>query len=432
MNFDMKKLSRDEVEIDIKSLIKRCLEQLKFIIIIGIVCAILLPLVMYAKDLSNMYEQNEDLQIGEGELSKEEMLEVDEYILLAEKQQELEDFLENSALMDMDYTNVFKTRMQLYFKGENGYDIACAVRNYVLNSAVEYEINKNLKKGEKRVSTEMISVSIYEGSGVLNIELLAKDEQTAQKYIEIFNSQIEKYCESLQEGIGSHSLDIIQLQVECVSVENVYDWQKQYLQDYKNISSSVESLKGGLNEQQKMQIAVALDDSEFEDIEKVEVVQPGIEFKYAILGLVIGVVLGLGLIILVVLFGGKVQSEHEIQKRLQISYLGLAGKEKNQMIIAKLNTMSSQRNINDIKFISSSDFTKDEKMKEIMIGLKENNISCSVIDKILVNESAMQNLSEESNVVMVEIIGKTKVEDLYQEALLCKELNTNIIGYLMV
>ena len=37
MNFDMKKLSIDEVEIDIKNLIKRCIEHFKFIIIILII-----------------------------------------------------------------------------------------------------------------------------------------------------------------------------------------------------------------------------------------------------------------------------------------------------------------------------------------------------------------------------------------------------------
>lgn len=433
MNFEMKKLGVDEVEIDIKSLIKRCIENWKIVLAMGLICAILLPLAMYVKALSSAQIQDGNTQVEQVELSIEDQAVVDEYLILEDKKYELEQFMENSALMDMDFANVYKTRMQFYFGNNDAkkFDIANSVRNYILNGVIEYAINDSLSNGEKRVSSELISVAILEGSGILNVEVLAKDEAQCEKYIEILTSLVKEYSDTLQNSIGSHSFEIIESRGKFVSVQNVYDKQREYLQSYKGVLTYMSTLESSFNTTQREYLS-ALNGIQNDESAVVDVVAPKIEIKYTIVGLGIGVVLAIGIIVLFALFGGRVQSEYEIQKRLQIAYLGLVGYKQDEMVIAKINAMLSKQDINNIKFISSSSYVNQDKISAVIEGLKNNKISCVGVENLLTENKTVESLSQESNVIIVESIGKTKISELYQEALFCKEMNANIVGYLML
>ena len=53
MNFEKNKLSVDEIEINVKNIISRCVKNIKLIIICALIAAILLPGLKYISDMND-------------------------------------------------------------------------------------------------------------------------------------------------------------------------------------------------------------------------------------------------------------------------------------------------------------------------------------------------------------------------------------------
>ena len=141
MNFEKNKLSVDEIEINVKNIISRCVKNIKLIIICALIAAILLPGLKYISDM-NDYGMSMKAPIGSDvdiELTEDDMNAIDEYLLLLSKKEELEDYRKNSLLMQLDVRNVYQAKIQLYVDAneKDGENIAQAIVNYVKSDVFE-------------------------------------------------------------------------------------------------------------------------------------------------------------------------------------------------------------------------------------------------------------------------------------------------------
>ena len=432
MNFEKNKLSVDEIEINVKNIISRCVKNIKLIIICALIAAILLPGLKYISDM-NDYGMSMKAPIGSDvdiELTEDDMNAIDEYLLLLSKKEELEDYRKNSLLMQLDVRNVYQAKIQLYVDAneKDGENIAQAIVNYVKSDV--FELKETVAESDN-YSHEMVAA--LNDSSIVFLRLWATSEEECRDDVKNLIGYIKDYSNSLQERLGTHVLKVIEEEYICTYVEEVFQEQKYFIDSYESISSDYSRCRDSLTDKQKMYIS-SLDENNTDFDSDLSNLKPTIDFKFVIVGGILGVIFGVVIIIAFMLFGGCVQSEEEIEKRLQIINFGTIKRniKQNNVVFAKVQTILNNLQLKKIGLVSTNNTLEGEQVTALIKCLEEDNVKCSIIGNIMKDDMAVKSLTDYDAKVFIDQVGTTKIRDVYQEASICKDVKTEVVGYLML
>ena len=369
------------------------------------------------------------------ELTNEEKVDVEEYILFAERKNELQDRIDSSVYMQLDFNNVYHAKKQYYLYADvtEGYDIACAIKNYIQSGAFADALNANMKNKDMVADNDLVAATLYDGSSILYIDILAGSEEEAKEYAKIYDEMFAAYSEVLKEKIPGYGWQLIHEDISCEYTWNVYDGQRAYIQKYSELDNDLERLEGNLSDDQMLYLSSIYETEEEGEGKEETTTAPKWNILYAVVGAALGVILVAGLVVLDIMFSGRIQTKQEIQKRLEVAAFGKVNFKSDEvdMAISRMKALLANENIKDFMFVSS--MTMDDKNAEALIQkLNANDVDCKTIDNLLNDRAAIEKLSQDKAVILVESIGKTKVNDVYQEATICKDMNVRIVGYLMV
>ena len=438
MDFERKKLNVDEIEINVANIVSRCISKIKIIIVCAIICAVSLPGLKYVLDIRTYQDSLvSDNNATTVELTEEELSKIIEYKLLYAKKMELDKYMENSLMMQLDPSNVYQAKLQFFVNAEDGLDenIAHAITNYAKSGVLEIKTQTN--KAEHIYLDEMIASLHEEENGIIFVRVWGRSEQDCKSNVEVFVKFVKEYSNSLQESMGTHSVTLVEEEYFCMYNEEVYIAQKSINNDYNAVSYDYKKAKENLSDKQKQYLLLMDDTFENEFGETFEgnmESKPSISILFILVGAVCGAAAGMVLIIGIMLFGGKIQSEEEVERRLQIMNLGLIKKSKarQEFLYNRIETLIKNKEINEVGFVSTSDCMKNEEFIKVLNYLSENGIKCNVVGNILNDVEALRVLNNSTSIIFVETIGKTKIKDLYSEASVCTEVNADVVGYLML
>ena len=433
MRIEMNKLDRDEIEINIKSIIKRCITEGKILVLIfAILFSVLLPALVYVRDLKE-YNNLLSQQGSENEivLSSEEQVKVDNYLLLNKRYSFIEEYQKNSTVLKLDVSNVCKAELQFYVDAEESIksELARILVNYVKQNSFEKEFLGVLPENMAKYAYELIDAGTYDESGIVTVAVLASSKEECELYVDVVKGYINDVSEQLQEKMGHHTIIWVQDEYRCGYDGDVYIRQESFYKTTQDVNKQINESRKNLNEVQQKYIQSLESDVE----NSVDPVKPTISVKFIVIGAILGIGAGFAIVALFVLFGGKVQSEVEIEKRLQIPYLGSLNNKNNQigMICVHIQAMLKNNDINSVGLIGLKASEKSESLMNLKNQLKEKGIECNIIGNILGDQESLEKASKAGAVIFVETIGKTSIEDIYNEAKICKDLGVEVEGYLM-
>ena len=442
MTFEVNKINKDEVEINIGNIIRECVSKKILILIISSVCAIVIPLLAYVSELKS-YQAiiNSQGNTEEIELTDSDIIAINTYNLLSKKYDNMSKDKENSIIMNVAYDNLYYGTVVYYFDAHQSIKNAIiqAVNNYIADGELASDLSLLEGFPERKYIQELLGVKVLgeesdSDSDMVMVSIYGSNEQECKKYVEKIDGLISKYLKKIETIIGSADKRIVQETYNSIVSDTLYNRQKNFYTEWKTVKSEFESMKTQLTHNQKVALGM-----EGEQHTPINVEKPKFSIVYTIVGLFFGLLVSIFGMFLKVVFGGKLQGENEIEKRLGIlNYGKMKVLDKNgeieegplSLVVDKI--LLSVRKENEICFIGTMNEKYQKELDALKLRLKESGVPSFVVENALENPKELAKIENNVKVIWLEGIGKSKVKEIYDLAALCKGAKIDVLGYISV
>lgn len=460
---------RVDREINLVELFWQFLLSWRQIICFGIIFALLLGGLKYVRDIrAYQASQNVDKEQLENSLSEAEMQQVLEARNLMARIEEYEDYLEGSALMQINLYEKPVVELQYYIdsdytfnytqESQNDYttDLLVLYYNYIISG----EMNDKVIK-EVGLSVDQADVSelwsIFQTGNTMFIKFTCPEKEKMKDVANLIKSQLSKKEAELQE-VGSHKLKLMG-EFENVIVDNgLIDRKNTISNNIATINTQLNTLKAGLTEQQLELVENGQEEAE----SALVVASPSVSVKYMMLGAVLGIFFIAVCITCKMLFTEKLQNPEEIRILYSTRLLGevsilsqkkhffsmvdnkilaiknrrkkkLTVQQQIKVIAANIVLYCKQKEINCI-YMTGSEFESMD--SGILLMLKEElsaqNIQVKEGENIFYDAESLKLGTEIGNMVFVEQVGKSIYDEISSELNLAKEQKNHILGVVVL
>ncbi len=254
----------------------------------------------------------------------------------------------------------------------------------------------------------------------------AENEANLQEYIEVAKAQIAAKSQSLQAGMKEYQLNQISEGVTCLVASWVYNEQNAYYNNKSQVDTAVTNLLTAMTTAQK-EYMIGLED-EHVDVEEVEAtiavptewVVPEFSLKWVVLGLLVGMVGAAGVIVVITMLDGKLQSDGELTKRFGIRNIGA------------IENLAAISNSGKIYVLTSLKELPGDVAEKISASMEAGNATYEVVCGAGMASNQTIELTEDAKVVIVEELGNSKLKEIYCMAEWCKAAEVDVIGYVSI
>lgn len=468
----MKAQEKVEREINLKELFWQILFGWRMFICFGVVFAVLLGGVKYKKDFKNYQtsQQEIDLESIENELTEKEIQEVQEAKRLMERIEEYENYLENSALMHINLYEKPVVELQYYIdsdytfnytqENENDYtnDLMNQYVNYIVSGKMGEKVIKEANLAITQVDVSELWTISQVGNSIL-IKFTCPDAQKMNEVAKSIESLLKKKETEFQE-IGSHKLKLLGESQNVVVDTGLIDRKNSILNNISALNSQLKTIKANLTDSQ-LNLLKSEQESTKNDESK-DNLTPRINFKYMILGAILGIFIVCALIVCKMLFTVKLQNSEDIYFLYNTRLLGeiYIPKEKKGFLSIIDNKLWELKNRKrkkltiqqQVKIVAASIalFYKQKELKCIYItGSEYESLDKCIID-MLKKELFLQNVeikeggnilydteslklgTEIKNIIFIEQIGQSIYDEISNELNLAREQNNDILGIIVL
>lgn len=458
-----------EREINLQELFWNILLGWRSIICFGLIFALLLGGVKYAKDMrSYRAAQNVKLEQKEQELTEEEKQQIADAGELMAQINEYEKYMNTSKLMEIDpyEKNIVTLRYRIKsdytfnYTKDNQKDYTDDVVTAYANYAGGGEMTRKIIEGAKLdIDQEDLCEleSVWENDTFVNIEFTYPEKEKLEDVSKVIKAQMGQKEEEFQ-SIGSHTL-ILQSEYQNVVVDsNLAERRNTIATNVANIKTQLDNMKTNMSEQQLK----LLEKEESKDTKKKEekpaAVKPGFSLKYAVLGGIFGVFLICIWIVCKMLFTARLQNSEEIRSLYGVRMLGevavesekdrflsvidkkllavknrrkkkLSQEQQIKLVSANIALSCRQQGV-DCIYITGSEYEKiDAKAADMLRQeLSAQNLQIKEGENIFYDAKSLQEGMEVGNLLFVEQTNCSIYDEISNELNLAKEQNGNILG----
>lgn len=466
----MEMQERKEREINLLELFWGILFSWRQIICFGIIFAVAVGGIRYVKDLrAYQAAQNSKDEKQEEELAEDEMQQVIEARNLMLRIKEYEDYLANSALMQMNLYAKPVVELQYYVdsdytfnytqESQNDYtgDLLAMYCSYITSGEMSNRVIEDANLSVKLEDfSEFWTVSKNENS--ISIKVTCPEEEKMEIVAESIKTQLNKKEIEFQE-IGAHKLKLL-VESENVVVDNtLIDRKNTISNNIATINSQLNSLKNSLSEQQ-----LELVTSEWEGNEdgNQKVLRPGFSFMYMIVGAVFGIFLICIWVACKTILTVKFQNPEEIRTLYNARLLGevriepkkkrflsiidekllsiknrkrkkLTIKQQINMVTENIALSCKQQGIGCIYMTGSEYEAIDTSTLDMLKQeLSAQDIQVKEGGNIFYDAKSLRKGTEVGNIVFIEQKGQSIYDEIFKELNLANEQKNNIIGFVVL
>lgn len=480
-----------EREISLENLFWKLLLGWRRWLILGIVFAALVSGLKYKRDISAyqaaVAQQGKEEEKEEKDiiLEPEEREAVENAKEIMRQMDEVEDYLKESMLMNLDPYQENMLTLQFYVNTNYTYnytqdnerdrtgDVVSAYCSYArtgkLAEAVVDALNEVNGELQANYVGELISAS--EGSSMFLIYVLYPDAEAFEQIQKAVTQALESRTAEITEKIGSHTLELISAQESVRTDTDLARRQKDQMDILEGYRSRLTAAKGAMTEAQleALQIKGAKDqrekdkdEEEEEGEEPIVLIEPSYSVKYLILGIVVGIFLACVWVVLEVLFSGKIQEPEEISSLYGVRILGemteerkkkrflsvvdnwilklknrnkkqLSPQQQLQIVCSNLEIACKKDGMEQIYLTGSEIEKMDEKrISDMKAALKSAGITVLTGENVVYDASALMKMAKIGQVVFLEQIGASLYQEVEKEVRLSRENEVKVIGSIVV
>lgn len=470
----MKTRERVEREISLVDLMWNVLLSWRKLICFGIIFAVLVGVMRYFLDVRTYNaSKNIDYDKIEDSLEKAESEKLSNALKLQERINNFENYLEDSAIMQIDPYAKPVLELQYYiqsdyiinFTKDNKRDytpeIASMYCNYLNSGEMAQAVIKELSLPiTKEDFCELVSASSRSSdSSSIYFTISYAEEGKLDKISDVVQNLMEKKSSELQE-IGSHKLELV-AESKNVKVDNVLaDRKNTIANNITTIKTQLDTMKATMSEEQKQ--LFEMKSCEMRGMELEELDEPVFRVKYMILGAVFGIFLICAWVACKLIFASKLQFAKEIRNIYGVRLFGevenseqkkkfLSGidhwiinlkergrkrgtaTQKIKNIAMNIALSCKQQGIDSI-YITGSEYDKMD--RAFLDNLKRELLSQQIKSKdggsVLNEAESLQIGVETGYIVLVEQKQVSTYENIYTELELLREYGSDILGVIVL
>lgn len=484
-------IEMEEREIDLIDLIADILSHWRGILVCMLVGAVLMGAFSYVKSVP----ESEEIIEEEEKAPEERIQSLEENLKEAEKvavlsaiddERELElyqQYMDTSVLMQMDSYDVPRIVMIFSIQMDD------MGQSYILRSVYEDLINNvgmyewlEEKTGISAVSAaELVSAQGRTGITVLNggqetvagsdslrVQVIHSDAEECEKLAQAIKDYIKQQHTRLTRELGAHEITLLSESAGTMMDTGVRDRQISYANSLLSLQSGIANAIDAFTEDQsdyyelltqkelKDNAASGEDDGEAEGA----VVKPSVSKKYVLVGAVLFAFVYAGIFFVLYVLNGKLRTADELQSLYHISQLGLVvrDKEKKKVFIDKW--IDSLRNRKKRQFTGEQSLQLAATAVKISAGkqgldtvylmgcdlkagaeavcrnlkelLEQENITAVILDNVLYDAAAMDELEHAKGIVLVEKAMSTMYDEISRELELASRQGIKVLGGIIV
>lgn len=494
-------MNYQEREIDLIDLMWKVAFAWKQCLVVGIICAMLLPGIMYLKDMrsySASLQKQQEVESAKGNLSKEEqrallaenltndeMVAVDTAVMYTRELDAAMKYYDNSPLMKIDPYNSDELVLEYYINSgyemdENGVNkesyteaLSIAYINLVNNGSVANSVADSTGLSSADLS-ELIYASAEGNNVIVNnvtIRILGADEDTRTAIATGIKAEIEKSKATIANAIGAHEItELSEYTVRRVNTE-ILDKQASAKSKIATASNNLENYKKAMSEDQLNVLngllgieedvvlegetsGAATSEADTASAEVIEPVKPSFSKKYAAIGFVLGIFIVAGIIFLKEVLSGTLHYASEFKDLFGIDLIGVVRKEKEykgldkllynlryknkrQMseeeairhLVKSIGLLCKEKDVNRL-FVSGSCMSElgENIRTAISNELAPKGIVATYGDNVSFDKESLEAANDIKNMIVVEKVNVSVVEDIAREIETVKEHGVNVIG----
>ncbi len=457
----------EELEIDLTDLLQKLWGQWKQIVACALVFAFILGGYGWLKErngpdaaASDTAEEAVMEEMEENALTEEEEWAVADAIQLETETRGLEEYLNNSVLMQLDPYH--KARYIMLYCVEHAErqelpKITESYLNFIANGGAADALQKSGSswKMDKSCLTELISVyqktysyssfyqtvldSLADSSKIevscFYVEITGKDAESAKKMALDMQEVLEEYSVKVKEAAGSHRLVLVN-SVENITTDTVLQAQQHEKKSLLSSNkTSLKAMKDAFNREQRAvyrNFAGDENEQEEQEEESLDVLKEeknGYGIKYMLLGLVAGIFAYVCVFSCQYFFRDTIKSTEEMQRLYLFPVYGgilLQGRDRKNkrtmsgicqdaygrteaQVLNRIRLACQKQGL--VRLCAASDFKLDISEKECLENmasqLKSWGIDMSVAENVSADIAAWDNLAEIANVLIVCRMGVT-------------------------
>lgn len=396
-----------EREISLRNLFWKLLSGWRRWLALGVIFAILVSGMKYAKDTSAyqaaVRQQNSAGNAeGTAALTQEERISVEDARALQNQISRLQKYMQESVLMNLDAYNENVLTVQYYvdsdytfnYTEENETDysdaVAVAYCDYAESGALA-DVVWNALDPEIQESYINELITTVSNMDTFQIFIVYNDAEGLEQLKAAVKEAIAGQTAQLSREIGSHSLKLLSEDITVKTDTDLAARQKSQRDMLTSYRSQLTTLKGTMTTAQLDALGVELVEEGEEDTEVQEVVpvHPSFSVKYMILGFIVGIFLACVWIVLEVLFSSRIQETEEITMLYGVRSLGeLTVEEQKKKIFGMIDAF-----ILKLKKRNQKQMTREQQMRIICSNLE---IGCKKegLDKIYLTGSEIEKVDQ--------------------------------------
>lgn len=476
-----------EREIDLIDLFVEILLHWRLFIVWMLIGAILSGAYSFAHSRNDIKVQQAQTLAPEEWLSEEEMQNVNYAVAYEKIYQEKLAYLEKSPLMSIDSTHVSKAEATIVISAEDAeknYDIKKIYENILQSGELITYVSENtgietagLDEIILLAPDSVISDITTASSNTLNVtvneakinpfRIIVKydDKEQCQNILNTIITFLKDKQPVIENTFGEYEFIIIDSSFGIVSDEEIADKQRIALDDIRVMKKTISDLKTAFtdSEQQYYTLLMSNGGINQEQASSTEALSSsGINKKYVLLGAIIVAFLYALWLFFIYIFNTQIRYTDNLQELCDIPQLGLIpAPENNKKVFSFIDKwllslrnhgkrQFTQEEALDLASVAIKISAGKEALAEISLvgcGLKEHsldtcekiktqlakdNIQINILNNVLYNAQAMNELEYTKGVVLVESIGSTLYNELVEELELLKRQEIKILGGVLV
>ena len=431
----------------------------------------------------------------EASMGTQDLDEVTAAVALRRQADERSAYMEASYLMRINPYQENVVFLQYYVEAED-VNIALDANDtyiaYVNQGTIAKEISEQSNYEMEQVYlAELISIVKEEGATYINaksasdrmafvvengteervftVKVVGATKEAAETLAADVKASLQQFSSVVTNKIGTHQLQLINENATVIADQSLAELQNWNATSIKTISNNLDSMKNEMTGDQitlyTYRTTVVKDDV---SASNTKVSTPAekvvsISLKHTIIGAVIGVVLGCGVIAVLYLFAAALRNGEEVKKLYGIHLLGyvddsafqkkklfgfvdnciiklqngrkkkLTFEEEIQMVCSNI-VLNCERNGVKAVFAATSAANNipQEVMEAIVKKCMQRGIKVVTGNDLAYDAECLEDVVKIGQVVFIEKEGVSLYDEIYEEIVLCKQHNVNVIGMVVV
>lgn len=412
-------------------------------------------------------------------LSDDEINAVETAVMYEKELGAATDYCENSPVMAIDPYHSDEIVLEYYIR--SGYELdetgtnkesytpalVAAYLNLINNGSAANSISE-ASNGSLSSSDilELISAAASTSMNNVTITVTGADEKTRNAIASGIQSEIESHTKGFTDTIGTHEIILLsEYKVNRVN-QDILKKQSTAKSAVVTAKDNLAKTRKGMSEAQLDLLMLASGDvesaavnaaqvtNEEEKNTNVAVAKPSFRVKYAVIGLIVGIFIVIVIIFLREVLSGKMRYEYELKELFGVDVLGVLRKDKTYRGIDKLlynlryrnkrqlteeearshlvkniSLICKEKNVQSL-FVTGSCLTElaESSRTAIINELSSSEVTVSFGDNVIYDKESLEAANEIKNLLIVEKIGVSAIEEITKEIETVKEHGVDIIG----